>query len=73
MLIDADGDTFFDAFESAGDIRKAEKRYDASALRQLPRPEDALYLDDAVSQFIPQSLGEGLRRPLRAWFDPPTV
>jgi hypothetical protein len=71
MVIDADGDTFYDAFESAADIRKAEKRYDATALRQLPRPEDALYLDDAVSQFIPQSLGEGLRRPLRAWWDPP--
>ncbi len=71
MMIDADGDTFFDAFESARNLRKAEKRYDATALQQLPRPEDALYLDDTVSQFIPKSLGEGLRRPLRAWLDPP--
>ncbi len=71
MMIDPDGDTFYDAFESPADIRKAEKRYETQARQQLPRPEDALYLDDAVSQFIPQSLGEGLRRPLRAWWDPP--
>ncbi|WP_303673681.1 hypothetical protein [Vampirovibrio chlorellavorus] len=71
LVIDPDGDTFYDAFESPAAIRQADKRYEAQARQQLPRPEDALYLDDAVSQFIPQSLGEGLRRPLRAWWDPP--
>lgn len=73
MTIDQDGDRFYDAFESPTQMRIADARYEAMARENLPRPTDQLYLNNAVTQFVPNQPGEIIRRPLNGWFNPPAV
>jgi hypothetical protein len=73
MTIDQDGDRFYDAFESPTQMRIADARYEAMAREKLPRPTDQLYLNNAVTRFVPNQPGEIIRRPLNGWLNPPTV
>lgn len=71
LLIDQEGDSFYDAFETPLQAGMAETRYNAMAREQLPRPTDQLYLDDAVTRLVPNQPRELIRRPLNGWFNPP--
>lgn len=73
MIVDQDGERFYDAFESPIQMRIADVRYEAMAREKLPRPTDQLYLNNAVTRFVPNQPGEIIRRPLNGWLNPPTT
>lgn len=73
MIVDRDGDKFYNAFESPFDIKQADRRYDAMAREKLPRSTDQLYLNDDLTRFVPNRPGEMIRRPLNGWFNPPAL
>lgn len=72
LLVDRDGDKFYDAFQSPKEIKAADKRYETTARQNLPRPEDNLYLENDVVPLVPPTISEGIRRPMSAWLNPPT-
>jgi hypothetical protein len=72
LVVDKDGDKFYDTFQSPRESQLADSRYETIARQNLPRPEDQLYLQKDVVPIVPSTIWEGLRRPLNAWFNPPT-
>jgi hypothetical protein len=71
LLVDKDGDKFFDTFQSGKEIKTADKRYETTARQNLPRPEDSLYLESDIVPIVPQTFWGGISRPLNAWLKPP--
>lgn len=72
LVVDKDGDKFYDTFQSPRESQLADSRYETIARQNLPRPEDQLYLQKDVVPIVPSTIWEGIRRPLNAWFNPPT-
>lgn len=54
------GEKFYDPYESTKEMDSAEKRYEEEAVERL-RPEDRLYLNNKLTQFVPD-MQEGWRR-----------
>ncbi len=57
-----DGEQFYDAFSAPEELAGAERFYEQAAVRALPRPEDALYLNSQIPRFLPNTFHEGFRR-----------